>query len=207
MSDKYAIETTEQLRERMGQPSDFVTGKVNDFIDDFARTFIEAAPFLVLTTADAEGKMDASPKGDAPGFVEILDEHTLLIPDRKGNKLLYGLENILVNPNVGLLFLIPGTEETVRINGRAVLTEDPEVLARLAARGQDALLAIRITVDECFFHCAKAFRRSSLWKPESWNPQKVSMGAMFARQIDRDGDKELIENVDAAVEQNYRDEL
>jgi PPOX class probable FMN-dependent enzyme len=205
--DPNRIETAEQLRDRMGQPSQFVSQKVNDFVDEFSRAFIAGSPFVVLSTSNARGQMDASPKGDVPGFVEVFDDKTVLIPDRKGNKLLYGLENILENPNVGLLFLVPGTEETLRINGRAELTEDPEILARLAARGQDALLAIRVTVDECFFHCAKAFRRSSLWKPETWNPQKVSMGAMFARKLDRDDDKELIENIDAALEKDYREEL
>jgi len=207
MGDVHRIETTEQLRERMGQPSEFVTGKVNDFVDDFARDYIARSPFLVMSTANAAGQQDASPKGDPPGFVSVVDQNTLLIPDRKGNKLLYGLENILENPHVSLLFLIPGTEETLRINGRAELTVDPEVLARLAARGQDALLAIRITVDECFFHCAKAFRRSALWKPETWNPLQVSLGAMFARRIQRGGDTELIETVDAAIEKNYQEEL
>jgi PPOX class probable FMN-dependent enzyme len=207
MGDAHRIETLEKLCERMGEPSEFVAGKVDGFVNDFAQAFIERSPFLVLSTANAEGHQDASPKGDAPGFVTVQDENTLLIPDRKGNKLLYGLKNILENPHVGLLFLIPGTDDTVRINGRAELTEDPEVLAQLAARGQNALMAIRVSVDECFFHCAKAFRRSELWKPETWNPIKVSQGAMFASKIKRDGDKELIENVDAAVEQNYRDEL
>lgn len=207
MGDTHRIESAEQLRARMGQPSEFVKGKVNDFVDDFAREYIARSPFLVLSTADAEGRQDASPKGDVAGFVSVQDEKTLLIPDRKGNKLLYGLENILANAHVGLLFLIPGTEETLRINGRAELTEDPEILNQLAARGQDALLAIRVSVDECFFHCAKAFRRSALWKPDTWQPHEVSLGAMFARRIDRDGDTELIDSVDAAIERNYREEL
>jgi PPOX class probable FMN-dependent enzyme len=207
MGDPHRIDTTERLRERMGQPNDFVKGKVDDFVNDFAREYIAASPFLVLSTANAEGRQDASPKGDLPGFVAVLDERTLAIPDRKGNKLLFGLENILENPSVGLLFLIPGTEETLRVNGRAELTEDPELLSQLAARGQDALLVIRVTVEECFFHCAKAFRRSSLWKPDTWQPHKVSLGAHFARRIGRDGEPELIENVDAAIEKNYREEL
>lgn len=207
MGDVHRIETAERLRERMGHPSEFVTGKVSDRLDDFARDYIARSPFLVLSTASADGQQDASPKGDGPGFVAVEDDETLLIPDRKGNKLLYGLENILENPHVALLFLIPGTEETLRVNGRAELTEDPEILSRLAARGQDALLAIRVHVDECFFHCAKAFRRSQLWKPDTWRPHRVSSGAMFARRIGRDGDRELIEKVDAAIEKNYREEL
>lgn len=207
MGDPHRIDTSRTLRERMGEPSSFVEGKVNDFVDDFAREYIARSPFLVLSTANAAGRQDASPKGDLPGFVAVLDDRTLAIPDRKGNKLLYGLENILENPHVGLLFMIPGTEETLRVNGRAEITGDPELLGRLAARGQDALLAIRVSVEECFFHCAKAFRRSSLWKPDTWQPHEVSLGAMFARRIGRDGDAELIGKVDAGIEQNYREEL
>jgi len=207
MGDAHQIETLEKLRERMGESNEFVAGKVDDFVNEFAARYIAGSPFIVLSTADAEGNQDASPKGDAPGFVSIQDEKTILIPDRKGNKLLYGLENILENPHVGLLFMMPGTEDTLRINGRAELTEDPEVLSLLAARGQDALLAIRVTVDECFFHCAKAFRRSQLWEPDTWKPQKFSSGAMFARRVNRDGDEELIKNIDEAIEKNYREEL
>lgn len=207
MGDVHRIDSVAKLRERMGQPSEFVSGKVNDFVDEFAREFIARAPFLVLSTADADGRQDASPKGDGPGFVHVADDKTLWIPDRKGNKLLYGLENILANPHVGLLFLIPGTEETLRVNGRAELTEDPGVLDALEARGQSALLAIRVSVDECFFHCAKAFRRSSLWKPETWKPHQVSFGEMFAKRIDRGDDRELVENIDKGVEHDYQTEL
>jgi PPOX class probable FMN-dependent enzyme len=207
MTDAHRIETVEQLRERMGTPSPGLEGKVLERVDRFAREFIARSPFLILSTADAEGRMDASPKGDAEGFVAVADDRTLLIPDRKGNKLLMGLENILENPHVGLIFLVPGCEETLRVNGRAEITADPEILASLAARGQDALVAIRVAVDEVFFHCAKAFRRSSLWKPETWRPHKVSFGEMLAERIARPGDREVIQNVDAAIEQDYRDNL
>ena len=207
MADPHRIENLAQLRERMGEPSPATAAKVEGKLDDFARDFIARSPFLVLSTADVEGRMDASPKGDAEGFVAVADDHTLLIPDRKGNKLLMGLENILANPQVGLIFLIPSCEETLRVNGRAEITTDPEVLSLLAARGQDALVAIRVTVDEAFFHCAKAFRRSALWKPETWKPHKVSFGEIFARKIDRASDKEIIDNVDAAIEQDYTENL
>ena len=207
MADDHRIETIEQLCQRMGEPNPVVAAKVNDHLDDFARDFIAHSPFLVLSTADAEGRQDASPKGDGPGFVAVQDDKTVLIPDRKGNKLLYGLKNILANPHVGLLFLIPGTEETLRVNGRAELTTDPAILSALQARGQDALLAVRVTVDECFFHCAKAFRRSNLWKSETWKPHEVSLGAMMARRLGRDGDAEVIRNIDAAIETDYRENL
>ena len=205
MSDAHRIETLEQLRARMGDANDVVKGKVRSQIDDFAREYIERSPFLVLSTADAAGRQDASPKGDAPGFVWIESDDTLVIPDRKGNKLLYGLVNILENPHVGILFLIPGTEETLRVNGRAELTTEPEVLSRLAARGQDALIGIRVHVDEVFTHCAKAFRRSELWRPETWNPLEVSFGAQFAAQLGREDDQELIEQVDKGIEASNQD--
>lgn len=207
MSDMHRIETLEQLRERMGAPSPVTAAKVEAKLDELARDFVSRSPFLILATADAGGRQDASPKGDHAGFVAVADDATLLIPDRKGNKLLMGLENILQNPKVGLIFLVPGCEETLRVNGRAEITADPELLAALAARGQDALVAIRVTVEEVFFHCAKAFRRSALWKPETWKPHKVSFGEVIAKRLAREGDRELIENVDAAIEQDYRDNL
>jgi len=207
MTDPHRIENVSQLRERMGQASPATAAKVDDRLDAFGRDFIARAPFLVLSTADAHGRQDASPKGDAPGFVEVVDDRTLLIPDRKGNRLLYGLENILANPAVGLLFMVPGCEETLRINGRAEITADPELLQRLAARGQDALVAIRIEVQESFFHCAKAFRRSALWKPETWQPHRVSFGEIFAAKAQKPGDPAIVENIDAAIEQDYQENL
>ena len=207
MGDPNRIETREQLRERMGQAGDAVRSKVDDHLDEFACEFISRSPFLVLSTADADGHQDASPKGDAPGFVLVEGPGSLVIPDRKGNKLLFGLENILANPKVGLLFLIPGTEVTLRVNGRAELTADPELMSRLAARGQDALLAIRVHVDESFFHCAKAFRRSALWKHEDWEPYKVPLGAQFAKRIGRADDAQLIRTVDDALEEDAATQL
>ena len=130
---------------------------------------------------------------------------SLLIPDRKGNRLIFGLQNILANPHVGVLFIIPGTNETLRINGRAALTSDPEVCRRLTARGQAALLAIRVTIEECFFHCAKAFLRSNLWKPETWTPHHASFGAILAPRLG--GDEQLAGAIDAMIDGNYRTEL
>ncbi len=151
-------------------------------------------------------RLDASPKGDEPGFCRIEDDHTLVIPDRPGNKLAYGLQNILVNPRVGVIFMLPGTPETVRVNGTATLTCDPELLGRLSARGKPALLAIRIRVEECFHHCAKAFIRSKLWKPESWSERlKVSFGAMAVKRMKLPDD--VAAKFDAAVDEDYRSNL
>jgi PPOX class probable FMN-dependent enzyme len=205
-SDPHAIRTPEDLREIVGAGLPGLELKNQRLIDEFAVDFLARTPFLVLATADAKGNLDASPKGDAPGFVVVEDERTLLIPDRPGNKLVYGHLNILENPRVGVIFMIPGTPETLRVNGTAELTADPEVLARLAARGRPAVLAIRVRVDECFFHCAKAFIRSKLWKPESWpERQRISFGEMFAKRIGGGG--EAAKKIDEAVETDYRENL
>lgn len=206
----HRIATVEQLREVVGQPIEGIDLKVGVTIDDHARDFLGRAPFLVLSTADTEGNVDASPKGDEPGFVVVEDEHTLVIPDRPGNKLAMGLQNILANPHVGVLFMIPGTNETLRVNGRAELSRDPALLEELAARGKPAVLAIRVTVDECFFHCAKAFIRSKLWKHETW-PEKhrISFGKMFAEKIGGDADTQasIESTVNALVEDDYCNNL
>jgi PPOX class probable FMN-dependent enzyme len=206
MGDPHAIHDLDALRRIIGEPIPGLGQKNQSVISDEAREYIERAPFLVLATSDAEGCLDASPKGDAPGFCLIEDERTIVIPDRPGNKLAYGLQNILVNPRVGVIFMLPATPETVRINGTAELTADPELLERLAARGKPALIAIRIHVEECFHHCAKAFIRSELWKPETWPPRlKISFGKMAAKRM-KLGD-EIAEKFDAAVEDDYRKNL
>ena len=175
-------------------------------LNQFAIDFIAKSPFLVLSTADGDGRIDASPKGDGPGFVLVEDERHLVIPDRPGNRLAYGHHNILANPRVGVLFMLPGTPETLRVNGKASLTADPGLLERLAARGKPAVLAIRVEVEEVFFHCAKAFLRGRVWKPESWGEKhEVSFGKMFAAQ--RNAPAETADAIDAMVEADYRDNL
>jgi PPOX class probable FMN-dependent enzyme len=206
MGDPHAIRDQEALRAIIGEPLPGLGLKNEAVISEEAREYIERSPFIVLATSDAEGHLDASPKGDGPGFCVIEDDHTLLIPDRPGNKLAYGLENILQRPQVGVIFLLPGTPETVRVNGRAEITCDPEVLAKLAARGKPAVVAIRIHVEECFHHCAKAFLRSKLWKPDSWSERlKISFGKMAATRMKLGDD--VAERFDAAVEADYRENL
>ena len=171
----------------------------------------------MLSTADADGNQDVSPKGDSAGFVTIEDRNTILIPDRKGNKLLFGLQNILANPRVGILFITPPTSETLRVNGTAELVVDPAILQRLSARGQPAQLAIRVTVRECFFHCAKAFIRSELWNHEKWpNPIKISFGKYLAAKMnagqnpasqDLAQQNEVAQQIDAFVEEDYKNNL
>jgi PPOX class probable FMN-dependent enzyme len=204
--DPYRIESLERLRGLIGEPSPGTDAKVLQSLDDYAIDFLARCPFLVLSSSDAEGRLDASPKGDGPGFVLVEDEETVVIPDRPGNKLAYGHLNLLENPRVGLLCIVPGTPETLRINGRAELTCDPELLGRLAARGRPAVLAIRVRAEEVFFHCAKAFIRSKLWAPETWpEDYRISFGEMFASRAGADA--AMAKNVDAAIEENYRSEL
>jgi PPOX class probable FMN-dependent enzyme len=204
--DRYAIRSPEALREAIGAPFPGLELKNQDTLDEFASGFLALCPFLVLSTSDRAGTVDASPKGDAPGFVLVENERTLVIPDRPGNKLAYGHLNILDNPRVGVLFVIPGTPETLRVNGTAELTTDPELLEKLAARGKPAVLAIRVHVEECFFHCAKAFIRSDLWKSGTWpERQKISFGRMLAKRTG--GDEAVVKAVDDAVESDYRDNL
>jgi PPOX class probable FMN-dependent enzyme len=206
MGDPHGISDIEALRAVVGPLIPGTDLKNHDRIYAEAREYIERSPFLVLATADAEGRLDASPKGDGPGFCLVEDDRTLVIPDRPGNRLVYGLQNVLANPRVGLIFMLPGTPETVRINGTATLTTDPALLARLAARGKPAVLAIRVHVDECFHHCAKAFIRSQLWQPDTWTERlKFSFGAMAARQMKLG--EQAAANIEAAVEQDYRENL
>src|SRR5215831_20407807 len=198
----FRLTTNAQLRSIIGDPGDLVPKKVMRALDEMAMDFIRRSPFLVLASTDADGNLDASPKGGNAGFVAIEDELTLAIPDRKGNKLIFGLQNILANPHVGLIFLIPGTGETLRVNGTAELTADPVVLEKLSARGQPAVVDIRVTVQECFLHCAKAFLRAQLWQPAGWPPrQPLSFGKILAPRIG--GDEALAQKIDQLVEEDY----
>ena len=200
----HKITTLAALRERMGEPNPATRLKVFDALDAQMTAFIARAPFCMLATADAEGHQEVSPKGDAPGFVLVESEHSLVLPDRKGNKLCFGLANILANPRVGLIFLVPGTDETLRVNGRAELDADPALLERLAARGQPALLGVRVHVERCFFHCARAFLRAELWTPATWPERvRVSFGRQLAPRLG--GDAALAERIDASIEQGRGD--
>ena len=200
------IQTEEALREVIGEEIPGLSKKNEPVLNEFAVDFIARAPFLVLSTADDQGRLDASPKGDAPGFVAVEDEQTLLIPDRLGNRLAYGHRNILVNPHVGALFMIPGTTETLRVNGKASLTADPDLIERLAARGRPAVLVIRVEVEEVFFHCSKAFLRSKLWQPDVWGERyKVSFGKLYAKR--NNAPEETAAAIDEAIERDYRENL
>lgn len=179
------IATETELRARFARPSRLATLKQLDRLDHNCRRFIELSPLVCLATSRPGGLADNSPRGDAPGFVKVLDERTLLIPDRPGNNRLDSMANIVHNPNVGLLFLIPGVNETLRVNGRATIVSDAPFFDDLTVQGKRPRLALLIEVEEVYFHCAKAFLRSSLWKPETWPDRKSlpTMGQIFKDQM------------------------
>ncbi len=160
------ITSEAELRELIGSPQELVVSKVVDRLNDLTRQFIERSPFMCLATSAPGGSCDVSPRGDPAGFVRILDERTLLIPDRPGNRLADSLRNILANPHVGLLFLVPGVGDTFRVNGRATLVTDTELLADCEVEGKVPKLGILVEIDEAYTQCSKALVRSDLWNPE-----------------------------------------
>jgi len=200
------VGSVEALRKIIGSPNQLVPLKIHRELNARAIEFIGKSPMLMLATSDAGGRPTVSPKGDLPGFVQVTDSRTLLIPERKGNKLIFSLTHILDNPHVGLIFLVPGTSETLRVQGTAELLDDPDPRATLAARGSPALLITRVTVTECYFHCAKAFLRSDLWKPETW-PEKMPVS--FGEEIAESGglQREAIAEFDIAVGERYKTDL
>lgn len=162
------ITTEEQLREVMGFPADRVQRKVISAIDKHCAKFISLSPFLLIATADTHGNMDVSPKGDPPGFVQVLDEKTLAIPDRPGNKRADGFLNIIENPRIGLFFMVPGYRETLRVAGSARIVRDSGLRESMAIKGKAPDLVLIVDVEEAFFHCAKCVIRSGIWQPEIW---------------------------------------
>ena len=162
------IDSREKLRQVLKEPSELVTRKTLSHLDKHCGVFINRSPFVLLASADAHGNLDVSPKGDPKGFVKILDQNTLVIPDRPGNNRADTLENILQNPKIGLIFLIPGKRETLRVSGTAKIVRDGELRESMAVQGKVPALAIVVDVEEAFFHCSKCMIRSKLWDPEHW---------------------------------------
>lgn len=201
------IDSEEGLREVLGFPSEMVIKKQMPKLDAHCRAFIALSPFMLLGTTDAEGNGDVSPRGDAPGFVLVLDDQTIVIPDRPGNKRIDSLRNIIQTGKVGLLFMIPGVEETLRINGRASIIRDADIRERLVARGKVPLLGIAVEVDEAFLHCAKALKRSSLWDNTTWPERKAlpTLGQMILDQVPITG--VTAEEMDASLEVSYKKNL
>lgn len=163
-----ALTTSDDLRTVYRNPRGGPIDKVIDHLDEHCGDFLAKSPFFVLSTADVEGVCDGSPKGGAPGFVEVLDEHHLAWADYSGNNRLDSFENVVTNSSVALLFLIPGLDETLRVNGQAELVTDVALCERFAVGGRTARVVVVVTVDEAYIHCAKALHRGGLWKTEQW---------------------------------------
>ncbi len=179
-------------------------------LDRHARDFIARAPFLCIGTQTADGRADVSPRGDPCGFVTVLDDQTLLIPDRPGNNRLDTQSNILANPSVGILFMIPGFDDTLRVNGRAQISTDPDLLALLTVNDRLPVTAIVVTVDEVFLHCAKAFRRSNLWDPDARQDRREMpslMKIILDQTTGAPADLAAQQELDAKLEQDYQSSM
>lgn len=199
-----AITELDDLRERYGEPGWRAVKKEVDHLDKHCRAFIEIAPFMVIGSAGADGRGDVSPRGDAPGFVHVIDDHTLAIPDRVGNNRTDTLSNIIENADVGLLFMVPGMNETVRVNGKARVVTDPDLLETLIAQGKPPRSAIVVKVDSAYYQCAKALMRSKLWTDDYKIDRKSfpSLGQIIADQADADPAE-----TEAGIQQSMKDRL
>lgn len=185
--------SVEELRAIVGQPNEAVAKKVRPRLSEAQQQWLSHSPLGFVATTDAAGRVDVSPKGDPPGFVRILDDRTIAIPERPGNRRVDGFFNVLQRPHVGTVFLIPGRGDTLRINGTARILCDAEYFDAMAVDGKRPILALEIAVEEVFFHCAKAFLRSDAWRPDTWDPTAVPSVAQLAKAILPDVDDATLE--------------
>lgn len=194
------VESEERLREIIGTPGDLIVAKIADRLNDLTRQFVERSPFVCVATSRPDGGLDISPRGDPAGFVRILDDRRLLIPERPGNRLADTLTNLLADPRIGLLFLIPGVGDTFRVNGRAAIVDDPMLLAESAVEGRVPKLGVLVTVEEAFTHCPKALVRSDMWNPDRHvdRGELPSSGAILRSVSDESLDVETYERERAA---------
>ncbi|MFI1191657.1 pyridoxamine 5'-phosphate oxidase family protein [Micromonospora sp. NPDC020750] len=173
-----------ELRELLGTPNARAAAKERTVLHERDRQWLAASPFCLVATAGADGSCDVSPKGDPPGFALVLDDTTIAVPERPGNRRADGYRNILDNPHVGLLFLIPGRTDTLRINGRARLVRDAPFFDDMMVKGHRPILAIVVEIEQIFYHCAKAFLRSELWRPEIWQPDALPSRARLIKEVE-----------------------
>ncbi|MDX3978690.1 pyridoxamine 5'-phosphate oxidase family protein [Shinella sp.] len=204
---EYSITDEQSLRGLFEATHTLAILKCQDTLGGHAQEFIRRSPFLCIGTQNLDGKADVSPRGDPVGFVKILDERTLAIPDRPGNNRLDTLVNIIANPSVGLLFIIPGFDDTLRVNGQATLVNDPELLKSMSVNDRAPKLAIVVKVSEVFMHCAKAFRRSHLWSPDHFQ-DRTEMPSLVKIILDETtgapSNKDEMRKIDDDLEEDYR---
>ncbi|HEX2039876.1 MAG TPA: pyridoxamine 5'-phosphate oxidase family protein [Acidimicrobiales bacterium] len=200
---EHVVGSVEELREVVPEPGALSLNKEVSALDEHCRAFVERSPLVLVGTAAADGRCDVSPRGGPPGFVAVLDERRLAVPDLPGNRRLDSLRNVVENPCVGLLFLIPGLDETLRVEGRAWVVRDDDVLARCEVRGRRRALAIGVEVTSAFIHCAKAFRRGSVWDPAAW-PDRSGMASIACMLRDHVGARETpVEAVQESLDHSY----
>jgi PPOX class probable FMN-dependent enzyme len=182
------ITTAEQLEAIIGQPMAATAGKVRTSLAELDRVWLAASPLVFVATSDELGNLDVSPKGDPAGFAKVIDDTTIALPERPGNRRADGFHNILRNPRVGLIFVIPGRGDTLRINGRAKLLTDAPYFDDMVVRDHRPVLALEVAIDEVFYHCSKAFLRSKTWEPEGWDPAAAPRRAVIAQTVERKGE-------------------
>jgi PPOX class probable FMN-dependent enzyme len=180
-----AVTSHEELRALLGQPGPRVLAKDRKELHQLDRDWLAAAPFCLVATAGADGTCDVSPKGDPPGFTLVLDDTTIAIPERPGNKRADGFHNIIDNPHVGLIYLIPGRDDTLRINGPATILRDAPYFDQMIVKGHRPAFALQVEIEQIFYHCAKAFLRSELWKPQTWQPDVLPRRAALIKEVER----------------------
>lgn len=195
------VTTEEHFRSVMGRPAALVTRKELNALDSHARAFIGRSPFLLIGTSGADGQIDMSPKGDPPGFVRVLDDKTLAIPDRLGNRRADTFVNLVVNDQIGLIFFVPGKQETLRVSGRAIIVRDTAVREPMAVGGRLPEFAVVVEVQQMFFHCAKCIIRSNLWKPESW-PSLSGLPSLAETMVSAGKLSQSVEEMQAIVDKD-----
>jgi PPOX class probable FMN-dependent enzyme len=200
------ITSEEELRAILGHPSAVAANKVVKTLDDHCRAFIASSPFMIIASADAHGNMDVSPKGDPAGFVQVLDERTLAIPDRPGNRRGDTFGNILQNPNVGLFFFVPGKQETLRVSGKAMIVRDLWLRERMPVQGKIPDFALVVNIEEAFYHCAKCIIRSGLWEQEQW-PDLENLASLARVMVAHGKLADSEEQVQTLIDAGYRDRL
>jgi hypothetical protein len=206
LAEMVSIGSEAELRDLCGHPAPAAANKSRSSLVDIHREWLAQSPFCLVATSAVDGTCDVSPKGDPAGFTLVLDDTHIAIPERPGNRRFDGYRNVLANPHVGLIYLIPGRTDTLRINGRAQLVRDAPFFDQMVVKGHRPVLALVVTVEEAFFHCAKAFLRSALWRPETWDdPERLPSRARIAQRLERP--EETIEELERHYGPAYLDGL
>ena len=200
------LKSLDDLRRVITEPRATTRSKILDALDEQSIEFLKRCPFALVGTVSADGTLEVSPKGDEPGFIRVEDPKTLLIPERVGNNLAFGLSNMITNGKIGMICLVPATGETLRISGTAEVYDDADLVASLSSLGKPALLATRVRIQHCYFHCARSIVRAKLWDPKAWPAAgRISFGKIIAPRVGAGDD--VAAQIDASIEGAYTTRL